>query len=97
MSASGIVTAAGALVGVVGVVAVFAATRMRARITGLAAMAVGALLALLAGAPLRAATWGMVATSAATVVGLLAFALALERRTSTSGAAPPTHEPDRRR
>ena len=97
MTPSVILTGAGALVCVAGVAVVFAATRVRARLTGLAVMAAGSLLALLAGAPLRAQTWVMVATSLATVVGLLAFAVALERRTSASGAAPWTHGRDRRR
>lgn len=97
MTASAILSVAGALVCVAGLVAVFVATRLRARLSGLAAMAAGALLALLAGDPSRPATWGMLATSVATVVGLLAFAIALERRTSVSEAAPRSRERDRRR
>ncbi|GEM_PF-4701727 len=97
MTATGMLTAAGVLACTAGVVVVFVAARVRARLTGLAAMASGALLALVAGDPSRAETWGMLVTSVATVVGLLAFAVALERRTSASGAAPWTHGRDRRR
>ncbi len=85
---SGLLLGAGALAYVAGLVAVFAGTRLKGRLAGLATMAVGSLLALAAGAPARAVTWWLVLASAATLAGLLAFAVYLERRAAEAAGEP---------
>jgi hypothetical protein len=71
----------------VGFIAVFARSGIRGRVPGLATIAAGALLVLVARAPTSAATWFVVATSAATFIGLLAFAAVLARRAASAGAS----------
>ena len=69
----------GAVVFTAGLAAVFAGVGLRARVVGLAVMALGALLSLLAADPREWATWWMAAMSVLTLCGLLAFAAGLAR------------------
>jgi hypothetical protein len=75
----------GVLVFALGFVGVFTGARVHGRVAGLATMAAGVLLALAAADPTSVATWWMLLSSAATLVGLLAFALVLERRIAAEG------------
>lgn len=80
-----------------GLVMVFAGTRLRGRLVGLAAMGAGALFGLVASDPGSTATWTMAATTVVTLAGLLGFAAALERWASRRGelSAPIDDEPAR--
>ena len=67
---------------------------MRLRLTGLATMAAGALLSLAAADPASPTTWWMLVMSAATLVGLLAFAFAVERWMAAARADPSAIDDD---
>lgn len=78
-----------------GLAAVFIGVRrVRPRLAGLATMAVGALLSLAAADPASPTTWWMLVTSAATLVGLLAFAAAVERWIAATRADPSAIDDD---
>jgi disulfide bond formation protein DsbB len=86
------VLAVGLLVFTVGLAVSFAGDRVRARITGLAVMASGALLALVAADPTDAATWWLAGPAGITFGGMIWFAALLHRWAAAGSDGPPTLE-----